>query len=657
MIRAASSEQSSFNSLDYSSAASIYSVRAICCSSQDATLLESMPTRPATSPPTGEAPRLPKFPRVHQYASDIYNKSMVYRDNSPFLSILQENPAAIFLRPMQLGKTSLFTLAELVFSKGKQAPDVLEYDWLVSEQTLNSSYVLRVDFGGVQADMYGDDWKKGCASFDKSVRQVVHDAVENLMRKHHIGELTNDTDAPLKAGDLVRQLVARIAKSNIAEINSKPAKLLVLVDEYDKPVREVLLDLMCTLGDVAHSDLLKSLKDSYRNYIGFFDNCKVAYGNLEIDMKVWVTGITPIGLGILSSFSPEDLTFDSAMADAVGFLDVDITRMMDVVEKSKPFANNEKALFSAAIKKHFNSIKYGSGSDLYHTRMVNDVMRGVLLKDEARQLWLADLAQIPSLIKVEPPPASVFSVVKKARNLRAVVNLLASGRAVTGFKFNAGMDLSHLVTETIHPDDYLTLLVYLGMAKMEETKEGVVFWSTSLVYRKAHLKPLVGVLKVSIESLMKLQTLEQIYANGVDQLKEFVSVLSEKNMSKLIAWAETEENNNILELQFQAYMAAELGYTLDQTASTTQAKRPPKSSKRKDITIVGEFSVVILELKKHNGLDPPTKAELVRYHNQLQGYVESHRKDAKGLVVAGFVVVMYAKGRQYVVESLCNDNG
>jgi hypothetical protein len=79
--------------------------------------------------------------------------------------------------------------------------------------------------------------------------------------------------------------------------------------------------------------------------------------------------------------------------------------------------------------------------------------------------------------------------------------------------------------------------------------------------------------------------------------------------------------------------------------------------KRKDITIVGEFSVVILELKKHNGLDPPTKAELVRYHNQLQGYVESHRKDAKGLVVAGFVVVMYAKGRKYVVESLCNDNG
>jgi hypothetical protein len=69
---------------------------------------------------------------------------------------------------------------------------------------------------------------------------------------------------------------------------------------------------------------------------------------------------------------------------------------------------------------------------------------------------------------------------------------------------------------------------------------------------------------------------------------------------------------------------------------------------------------VILELKKLNGPDPPTKVQLDGYHNQLQGCVESHRKseakDTPGLVVAGFVVVMYAKGRQFVVESLRGDN-
>jgi hypothetical protein len=639
-------------SLDYSSAASIHSVRAICSSSQDATLLEHMTSRQATSAPAGEAPRRPKFPRVHQYASKIYSESMMYRDNSRFLSILQESSAAIFLRPMQLGKTSLFTLANLVFGKGEQAPDVLEYDWLESTgQTLNSSYVLRVDFGGVQADMY-DDWQAGCASYDESVRAIVQHAVERLLDDHGLGALTNDTGDPLKAGNLVCMLVARIAKID------KSAKLLVLVDEYDKPVREVLLDLMCTPGGVAHSDLLQQLKQKYRNYIGFFDNCKVAYA--QIDLKVWVTGITPIGLGILSSFSPTDLTFDMDMADAVGFLDADITRMMDAVEKFNPFANDEKARIIAAIKTHFNSIKYGSGSDLYHTRMVNDVMRVVLLDNGARQEWLADLAQIPSFIKVEDPPAAVFDVVKKARNLRAVVNLLAAGSAVTGYKFNAGMNLSHLVAKTILPDDYLTLLVYLGMAKKEVTTEGDVFWSTSLVYKKAHLEPLVDILKVSIGSLMQLRTLEQIYKNGVDQLKEFASVLSENTMNKLIAWAEKEEQNNISELRFQAFMVAELNHTLDQTAFTTQEKQPPESSKRKDITIVGDFSVVILELKKLNGPDQPTEAELVGYHNQLRCHVESHRKseakDTPGLVVAGFVVVMYAKGRRYVVESLRGDN-
>lgn len=218
---------------------------------------------------------------------------------------------------------------------------------------------------------------------------------------------------------------------------------------------------------------------------------------------------------------------------------------------------------------------------------------------------LADLEQIPSIIKVEHPPTSMLGIVKKVRNLRAAVNLLAAGSVVTGYKFNTRMNLSHLVRETILPDDYLTLLVYLGMAAKKETTIGDDLLSTSLVYRKMHLESLLDVLKVSIGSLMQLQTKNEIFARGDNQLDEFVSALSENRMDRLIAWAEKDDDNNILELHFQEFVVAELNATLNETATavTIQETQPPKSSKREDITIVGSYSAVVVELKKLNRPD------------------------------------------------------
>jgi hypothetical protein len=51
---------------------------------------------------------------------------------------------------MQLGKTTLFSLVELVFSRNKACPEGLEYQ--ASANLKNSCFVLRVDFGAVNAD-------------------------------------------------------------------------------------------------------------------------------------------------------------------------------------------------------------------------------------------------------------------------------------------------------------------------------------------------------------------------------------------------------------------------------------------------------------------------------------------------------------------------
>jgi transcription termination factor Rho len=78
------------------------------------------------------------------------------------------------------------------------------------------------------------------------------------------------------------------------------------------------------------------------------------------------------------------------------------------------------------------------------------------------------------------------------------------------------------------------------------------------------------------------------------------------------------------------------------------------NKKRTDITLSGNNSVVILELKKLNGSTGPTVKQKREYHKQLRGYIEQrvvmeHQRTEQRLV-AGFLVVMYDDGQKYIVE-------
>lgn len=64
---------------------------------------------------------------------------------------------------------------------------------------------------------------------------------------------------------------------------------------------------------------------------------------------IWLTGITPIALDVLSGFKPVILTFDEAVADPVGLLDTDVDNMLNEVHRLKPLSSgvrNEYAVLS-----------------------------------------------------------------------------------------------------------------------------------------------------------------------------------------------------------------------------------------------------------------------------------------------------------------------
>jgi hypothetical protein len=136
-----------------------------------------------------------KFPRPQDAAAVVYAEATVHRDNSAILSLFTDYNSLVFTRPSQLGKTTLFSLAELLFSKNRKGATGLAY--VPPAHLKNSCYVLRVNFGDVSAKASSrqDPWPARAADFDDCTQSVVFDSIENFVDKHDEINLRPDRNA------------------------------------------------------------------------------------------------------------------------------------------------------------------------------------------------------------------------------------------------------------------------------------------------------------------------------------------------------------------------------------------------------------------------------------------------------------------------------
>jgi hypothetical protein len=256
---------------------------------------------------------------------------------------------------------------------------------------------------------------------------------------------------------------------------------------------------------------------------------------------IWLTGITPIALEVLSGFKPVILTFDEAVADPVGLLDTDVDNMLNEVHRLKPFSStDEKTKVRDAIKMHYNGLRFLLGAQLYHTRMVNQLMEK-LLGEQSRAMWLGNLSKPCPHMVADTPPSTVFGLVKRARNLRSVVGRLVAVGEVSGYSLNAALGLSGLMAPNVDIGDYLTLLVHLGLSSVSPDQ---VFKVTCSDFRKSHLEPLID---SSLGELLRCGNAEQAYREGVMLLQEFLSSVSRTSMQYLVAWARASAENHIMD--------------------------------------------------------------------------------------------------------------
>ena len=601
------------------------------------------------------------FPGRHANgAAHVYRRDLCYRDNSPVLETLfnHNDNALCFTRPMQLGKSILFSLANEVYSRNEKSNVDSGLGYSPGEGDRNKWYVLRVNFGAVCTYAGEEDWELRCKALDKEAANEIRLSVIGLLNTIGNEELfgffkqfsENKSVGDLTIGTLINILTR--------SVNKACGRLLVLVDEYDQPIREGLLSLIPQHGAGLYANVKSKIcRDYYPSYFGFFRAIKVALDQGGIPLKIWLTGILPIGIKEMSGLNVVYITFSDQMANAVGLANSDVQRMLDQVHEKVPFQDGEREQATCLLRQHVNNLGFPGGEPLYHTALINGIMNRLQDDPRSRQEFLK-FGRVPKDMSIEPVSSVIFDVLCTARNLRHVVNKLVAGDQLQGYGLNYDLSLEDLLQPTINIGDYLTLLVHVGVVSVTTDAadaEITTFHLTSGYYRKHLLEPLLKTLKASLEKLVSYTSTEDLYRDGEDILVDFVTSISKNNMARLMAWASSDSQNHILELQFQAHVITEAHDILAGVDQTSQEDRLPGTGKRTDVTFSSPKSVVVLELKQVPD-DAPTEAFIAKAHEQLARYVEirlqMETETGRNRPVAGFVVIMYNDGASYVVQKL-----
>ncbi len=214
-----------------------------------------------------------KYPIGIQSFDQIIEDGYVYVDKTDLVYKLTQEGKTYFLsRPRRFGKSLLVSTLKNYFLGRKElfkglAIDRLEKDW-------NVYPVFHVDFNG------SDFTQEGI------LEKRLNGYVSDWEKKYGIDSQNNDLD-----------LGGRFIKVLEAAHNQAGRRAVVLVDEYDKPILDVL-------------DLNQQLEDRHRNVLkAFYSVFKGADEHLQF---VLLTGVTKFSqVSVFSGFNqPEDISMD-----------------------------------------------------------------------------------------------------------------------------------------------------------------------------------------------------------------------------------------------------------------------------------------------------------------------------------------------------------
>ena len=257
-----------------------------------------------------------KYPVGIQDFSEIRTGGYVYVDKTPFIDTLINQGKFYFLsRPRRFGKSLFISTLQYLFQGRKELFEGLfiedKWDWSVTNP------VIKISFSNIQHK-------------EKGVEKAINDALDNNAQQY--GIVLEQTYNGGKFKELIEKL------------DAKHGQVVVLIDEYDKPI----IDYLGTNNQKAieNRDILKS----------FYSILKDADPHLKL---VFITGVSKFSkVSIFSDLNNLlDLTIDPNFEGCCGITQTELDTY---------FAEEFKTLDAEKVKKWYNGYHWGTGVSVYN---------------------------------------------------------------------------------------------------------------------------------------------------------------------------------------------------------------------------------------------------------------------------------------------------
>ena len=286
-----------------------------------------------------------KYPIGIQEFEKIIKGDYVYVDKTALIYKLVTEGSIYFLsRPRRFGKSLLVSTLEAYFQGRKElfkglAIDELEKEW--------AEYpVFHIDFNG--------------GNYTKS--HVLEEVIEKFLsdQEEIYGRNLNCQDRGSRFKDILKAAHQKTGK-----------RAVVLIDEYDKPLLDVLdTGISTTIGGEKHL-----LEEHHRNILkGFYSVFKAADADLQF---VLLTGVTKFSqVSVFSGFNqPKDISMDGRYEALCGITEEELHRVFaDAIEKLASKYKYDTEQMKDKLKKQYDGYHFSDElTDIYNPFSVLNV--------------------------------------------------------------------------------------------------------------------------------------------------------------------------------------------------------------------------------------------------------------------------------------------
>ncbi|MDZ7896844.1 MAG: AAA family ATPase [Arcicella sp.] len=257
-----------------------------------------------------------RYPVGIQDFSEIRTGGYVYVDKTPFIEALINQGKFYFLsRPRRFGKSLFVSALHYLFQGRKELFEGLfiedKWDWSVTNP------VIKISFSNIGHKTMG-------------LEKAIHGSLDKTAKQCNI--------------DLTRSEIDQKFKELIETLDAQYGKVVILIDEYDKPIIDYLgTD---TSKAIENRDVLK----------GFYSILKDADPHLKL---VFITGVSKFSkVSIFSDLNNlSDLTIDPNFQGCCGITQTELDTY---------FAKELALLDTEKVKKWYNGYHWGEGVSVYN---------------------------------------------------------------------------------------------------------------------------------------------------------------------------------------------------------------------------------------------------------------------------------------------------